>query len=132
MLVANANPLGAKTSPLLGFANLPKTSVLPIDPNASPVLLRRYGALESSRSHGVPFGSRSAPLPENPLGGVALLLTNQAVASNVPFATKCRPQLVASSPSSERYDRKLALTRVLHLIAVIYPIGDALNSFCLS
>jgi len=56
------------------------------NPNAGSVLLRRYGGPECSRLQGVLLASRWNFLPEDPLGGAALLLTNQAVASNVPFA----------------------------------------------
>src|SRR5438128_1398777 len=102
------------------------------NPNAGPVLLRRYGELECSRLHGVPLASRWNFLPEDPLGGAALLLTNQAVASNVPFAPETPASRCCILSCQRRILPQLAFTRDRQLIAVIYPIGKAPNRFYLS
>jgi hypothetical protein len=100
-----------------------------INPNADPVLPIRYGAPECSRLHGVPLASRWNFLPEDPLVGAALLLTNQAVASNVPFAAEMPASLVLPA----RYTIALSFyPGPLQLIAVKYPIGKASNTFYLS
>ncbi len=43
------------------------------------------------------------PSAGRPAGVAALLLTNEAVASNVPFATKYPPRVVVSCLASEAY-----------------------------
>src|SRR5437899_12804381 len=92
------------------------------NPNADPVLLRRYGGPEYSRLHGVPRASRWNFLPDDPLGGAALLLTNKAVASNVPFAAEMPASRCCILSCQRVILPQLAFTRALQLIAVIYPI----------
>jgi hypothetical protein len=59
-----------------------------------------------------------------PAGGAALLLTNQAVASNVPFAAKYPPRVVVSRLAGEVYYCNSLLLELRKLIAVKRPIGN--------